>query len=231
MEILRTRRSACPTRSILFRSRRSFHQLVAIPQRYRGKNLLARPKNSFARPGTAHVRWIARLRWRKVAPSDHSPNHGKRSMPTRFAPLSDPDMTPEQRRVAHAVASGPRGGLRGPFHALLRSPELADRVRLLGDFVRFESAIPASLRELAILLVARFWSADYEWHAHRGTPSPLASIPRFPPRSKPDDVRRRCRRTRSSSTTSSPSFSPTGTSATPLTRRPRTASANAPSWN
>jgi len=88
-------------------------------------------------------------------------------MPTRFAPLSDPDMTPEQRRVAHAVASGPRGGLRGPFHALLRSPELADRVRLLGDFVRFESAIPASLRELAILLVARFWSADYEWHAHR----------------------------------------------------------------
>src|SRR6516162_2477371 len=101
------------------------------------------------------------------------------TMPTRFAPLSDQDMTPEQKRVAHAVASGPRGGLRGPFHALLRSPELADRVRLLGDFVRFESAFPAPLRELAILLVARFWSADYEWHAHRGTPSPLASIPRF----------------------------------------------------
>jgi 4-carboxymuconolactone decarboxylase len=88
-------------------------------------------------------------------------------MPTRFAPLSDQDMTPEQRRVAHAVASGPRGGLRGPFHALLRSPELADRVRHLGDFVRFESAFPAPLRELAILLVARFWSAHYEWNAHR----------------------------------------------------------------
>jgi 4-carboxymuconolactone decarboxylase len=89
------------------------------------------------------------------------------TMPTRFAPLSDQDMTPEQRRVADAVASGPRGGLRGPFHALLRSPELADRVRRLGDFVRFESAFPAPLRELAILLVARFWSAHYEWNAHR----------------------------------------------------------------
>jgi pimeloyl-ACP methyl ester carboxylesterase/alkylhydroperoxidase family enzyme len=88
-------------------------------------------------------------------------------MQTRFAPLSDHDMTPEQKRVAHAVASGPRGGLRGPFHALLRSPELADRVRHLGDFVRFESAFPAPLRELAILLVARFWSAHYEWNAHR----------------------------------------------------------------
>jgi pimeloyl-ACP methyl ester carboxylesterase/alkylhydroperoxidase family enzyme len=88
-------------------------------------------------------------------------------MQTRFAPLSDHDMTPEQKRVADAVASGPRGGLRGPFHALLRSPELADRVRRLGDFVRFESAFPAPLRELAILLVARFWSAHYEWNAHR----------------------------------------------------------------
>jgi 4-carboxymuconolactone decarboxylase len=89
------------------------------------------------------------------------------TMQTRFAPLSDQDMTPEQKRVAHAVANGPRAGLRGPFHALLRSPELADRVRRLGDFVRFESTFPAPLRELAILLVARFWSAHYEWNAHR----------------------------------------------------------------
>jgi 4-carboxymuconolactone decarboxylase len=48
----------------------------------------------------------------------------------------------------------------------LRSPELADRVRHLGDYVRFESTVPAALRELAILVVARFWSAHYEWNAH-----------------------------------------------------------------
>ena len=88
-------------------------------------------------------------------------------MQTRLAPLSENHMTSEQKRVAHTIASGPRGSLRGPFHALLRSPELADRVRHLGDFVRFESTFPAPLRELAILVVARFWSADYEWNAHR----------------------------------------------------------------
>ena len=88
-------------------------------------------------------------------------------MSQRFKPLSRHDMTLDQQRVAQAVASGPRGGLRGPFHALLRCPELADRVRHLGDYVRFESTVPAALRELAILLVARFWSAHYEWNAHR----------------------------------------------------------------
>jgi 4-carboxymuconolactone decarboxylase len=88
-------------------------------------------------------------------------------MSQRFTPLSQRDMTLEQQRVAQAVATGPRGGLRGPFHALLRSPELADRVRHLGDYVRFASIVPGALRELAILLVARFWSAHYEWNAHR----------------------------------------------------------------
>ena len=88
-------------------------------------------------------------------------------MSQRFTPLSQRDMTLDQQRVAQAVATGPRGGLRGPFHALLRSPELADCVRHLGDYVRFESMVPAPLRELAILLVARFWSAHYEWNAHR----------------------------------------------------------------
>jgi 4-carboxymuconolactone decarboxylase len=85
----------------------------------------------------------------------------------RFKPLAQHDMSLDQQRVAQAVATGPRGGLRGPFHALLRSPELADRTRHLGDYLRFEGSIPAPLRELTILIVARFWSAHYEWNAHR----------------------------------------------------------------
>ena len=50
---------------------------------------------------------------------------------------------------------------------MLRSPELADRVRQLGDYVRFENSLPAALREFVVLLVARFWSAQYEWNAHQ----------------------------------------------------------------
>ena len=86
----------------------------------------------------------------------------------RFTPIPPEQMTAEQKRVVQALTDGPRGGLRGPFPALLRLPELADRVRLLGDYVRFEGAtLSAPLRELAILVVARFWSAQYEWYAHR----------------------------------------------------------------
>jgi 4-carboxymuconolactone decarboxylase len=85
----------------------------------------------------------------------------------RFRSLADEEMTPDQKRVAEALRNGPRRGLPGPFHALLRSPALADRVRQLGDYIRFENSLPASLRELAILVVARFWRAQYEWHQHR----------------------------------------------------------------
>jgi 4-carboxymuconolactone decarboxylase len=77
-------------------------------------------------------------------------------------------MTPDQRRVAQGIASGPRGSWqRGPFKALLRSPEIADRVQKVGEFVRFKSSIEPRLNELAIILCARKWTAQYEWYAHR----------------------------------------------------------------
>jgi 4-carboxymuconolactone decarboxylase len=85
----------------------------------------------------------------------------------RFKPIAPEQMTAAQQRVAQALTQGPRGGVRGPFPALLRIPEFADRVRVLGDYVRFEGSLPSPLRELAILVVARFWSAQYEWYAHR----------------------------------------------------------------
>src|SRR5262249_1842368 len=94
-------------------------------------------------------------------------NEGKATAGPRFKPLPPDQMTPEQKRVAQALASGPRGGVRGPFPALLRSPALADRVRQLGDYVRFEASLSPAHRELVILVVARFWSAQYEWYAHR----------------------------------------------------------------
>ncbi len=89
-------------------------------------------------------------------------------MTERFAPLTEAAMTPDQARVARGIASGPRGSWqRGPFKALLRSPELADRIQKVGEFVRFESSIEPRLNELAIILCARKWTAQYEWYAHR----------------------------------------------------------------
>ena len=84
----------------------------------------------------------------------------------RFKPLGESDMTEAQRRVYKEIASGPRGGVRGPFNALLRSPELADRAQKFGEYVRFASSLPERLKEFAILITARHWTAQYEWHSH-----------------------------------------------------------------
>jgi 4-carboxymuconolactone decarboxylase len=84
----------------------------------------------------------------------------------RFKPLTPETMTPEQKQVADGIMSGPRQGMRGPFNALLRSPELADHAQKLGAYVRFKTSIPPKLNELAILLTARHWTAQYEWYAH-----------------------------------------------------------------
>lgn len=84
----------------------------------------------------------------------------------RFKPLDEKNMSDAQRRVHREIASGPRGGVRGPFNALLRSPELADRAQKLGEYVRFDSSVPEHLKEFAILITARHWTAQYEWHAH-----------------------------------------------------------------
>jgi 4-carboxymuconolactone decarboxylase len=85
----------------------------------------------------------------------------------RLANIPEANYTPEQRKVHDELVNGPRGGLRGPFGALMRSPDLADRVRQLGDYIRFGNSLSPALREFVILLTARFWTAQYEWYAHR----------------------------------------------------------------
>ena len=84
----------------------------------------------------------------------------------RFAPIAPENMTPAQRIVADTISSGPRGGLRGPFQTWLRSPELADRLQKVGEYLRFHSSLPKRLNEFAILITARNWNAQFEWYAH-----------------------------------------------------------------
>ena len=84
----------------------------------------------------------------------------------RFKLLAEADMTPRQREAYHGIVSGPRKGALGPFNALLRSPDAADRVQRVGEYVRFHSVIPAPLNEMAILMAGRAWSAQFEFWAH-----------------------------------------------------------------
>lgn len=54
----------------------------------------------------------------------------------------------------------------GPFVPLLRSPEMLSRARNVGDYVRFNSALPPRLSEFVILITARHWTQQYEWFVH-----------------------------------------------------------------
>ena len=90
-----------------------------------------------------------------------------KNSPERFKALTLEEMTPAQRRMAENLLSGPRKGMKGPFSALLYSPEMGDAAQELGARVRFKNSLPPPLKELAILTVARFWTAQYEWYAHR----------------------------------------------------------------
>ncbi len=85
---------------------------------------------------------------------------------TRHQRVPYEELDPAQRRVHDIISTGLRGSVSGPFDALLLSPELCDRVQELGLFIRFENSLPGRLRELAILVTARHWTAQYEWYAH-----------------------------------------------------------------
>jgi 4-carboxymuconolactone decarboxylase len=89
----------------------------------------------------------------------------------RFGPLEYDDMTGAQRAVADEILAGPRAGqmkrVGGPFEPLLRSPGMTALLQRVGAYVRFESSMPADLNEMAVLLTARRWTAQFEWFAHR----------------------------------------------------------------
>lgn len=86
----------------------------------------------------------------------------------RFAPLKAEELTPQQKAWADALAAPPRNGKIGnpPFRAYIRSPELAQRLIALADYLRWNTSLPPRLSELAILITAREWTAQYEWYAH-----------------------------------------------------------------
>ena len=52
------------------------------------------------------------------------------------------------------------------FRALLHSPKAAGYLTSMGAQLRFQSALPENLKELAIILVAREWNSAIEWTAH-----------------------------------------------------------------
>jgi 4-carboxymuconolactone decarboxylase len=84
----------------------------------------------------------------------------------RLPPIPVAQMTPAQREAVDAFRTARGAEVTGPFHPLLRSPELMTRTRAMGDYLRYKSSLPPRLSEFIILMTAREWTQQYEWNAH-----------------------------------------------------------------
>lgn len=115
----------------------------------------------------------------------------------RFRPLTWDEMTPPQRTFIEHLLAGPRGGsTEGPFNVQLRSPEMGDLGQQFGAATRFATSLPQRLYELAIIITARHWTAQFEWTAHRrsalraGLSASICdaiAVGRRPPTMQPDE--------------------------------------------
>src|SRR5690242_19204898 len=80
-------------------------------------------------------------------------------------------LTAEQKKYVESILSGPRGDITGPLGVMMVTPGLGDLAQKAIAYARFAgregfSSVPPKLNELAILIVAQHWSAEYVWNAH-----------------------------------------------------------------
>lgn len=85
---------------------------------------------------------------------------------TRVPYITDRDDVPEGQRHHYDAIEETRGGVRGPFGVLMNSPEVAGRAGHLGAYIRYESVLSDTERELTIVTTAREWDCAYEWAVH-----------------------------------------------------------------
>jgi 4-carboxymuconolactone decarboxylase len=84
----------------------------------------------------------------------------------RFQTKTMDQLTPEQKEAAAGVLKQSSAGLGGPYAMLITSPELLKRYLLMTEYLRQKTSLPHRLNEMAILMEARIWDAQYEWWAH-----------------------------------------------------------------
>jgi 4-carboxymuconolactone decarboxylase len=86
--------------------------------------------------------------------------------PTNYDRLSA-----EQKAYVASILTGPRSSITGPLGVMMVTPTLGDLSQKALAYARFAgrdgfSSVPPKLNELAILVVAKHWSAEYIWNAH-----------------------------------------------------------------
>ena len=86
---------------------------------------------------------------------------------TRVPPVIRDQLDAEQQKIHDLIVSTRQGGeIRGPFAMWIRNANLASAANQFGNALRLNGKLDPKLFELTILIVARQWSAQYEWYAH-----------------------------------------------------------------
>jgi 4-carboxymuconolactone decarboxylase len=86
----------------------------------------------------------------------------------RFRPLAYAELNPAQKALADTALASGRTSFDGPFNIQLRSPEMTELARGLDAYLRTKStAMPERMKEIGIMLTARFWGGQYVWYSHR----------------------------------------------------------------
>lgn len=88
--------------------------------------------------------------------------HAAERLPT----IAPEKYTEEQKKAADDFMAARKVPVFGPFEPLMYSPQVMSQARASGDYLRYNSALGNTLSELVILITARAWSQDYEWHVH-----------------------------------------------------------------
>ena len=84
----------------------------------------------------------------------------------RFPQITVDQLDPDARKVAEEIVKFSSVGLAGPYNIMFRSPVFAERMKLLLDYLRFNTSLPKRLNEFAILIQGRLWTSQVEWYAH-----------------------------------------------------------------
>jgi 4-carboxymuconolactone decarboxylase len=95
---------------------------------------------------------------------------GRAGAQDRMPPIPADKLTDAQKKAIEEFKAARAVDISGPFVPMLRSPEVMNRARAMGDYLRFKSSLPPRLSEFVILMTARRWTQQYEWNAH----APLA---------------------------------------------------------
>jgi 4-carboxymuconolactone decarboxylase len=88
----------------------------------------------------------------------------------RYRALNPDQLSAEQKAYVESLQKPPRNNTTAlknpPFKVYMRSPELANKLEAVSDYVRWGTGLQPRLTELAIMITARQWSSQWIWRGH-----------------------------------------------------------------